>query len=49
MKQQLLWERTVNVHGKQGENISCDFYLQHVNQMCKNAMAHLVQTSTTDQ
>ena len=49
IKQHLLWERTVNVHGKQWKNISCDLYLQHVNRMCKNAMAHLVQTSTTDQ
>ena len=41
MKQQLLWERTVNVHGKQGKNISCNLYLKHVNRMCKNAMDSL--------
>jgi len=30
MKHQLLWERTVNVHRKQGKNISCDIYLENV-------------------
>ena len=30
MKQQIMWERTVNVHGKQGRNVSMDLHMEHI-------------------
>ena len=31
-KQQLIiWERTVNVSGVRGKNISCDLFMEHLN------------------
>ena len=41
LKQQLTWERTVNVHGKPGRNVSMDLYMEHINQECKQAMGVL--------
>ena len=41
MKQQLMWERTVNVHGRPGKNIPCDLYMEHLNRECKGAMGSL--------
>ena len=41
MSMQLKWSRTVNVHGRQGKNISCDLHLEHLNRECKNAMCGL--------
>ena len=38
MKQQMMWEHTVNVHGKPGENVSMDL---HMNKECKQAMGSL--------
>lgn len=41
LKKQLLFSRTVNVHGKQGKNISCDLHMEHINRICKNAIGVL--------
>ena len=38
---QLMWSRTVNVHGKPGKNISCDLHLEHLNREAKNCIAGL--------
>ena len=31
MKQQLTWERTINIHGKSGRNVSMDLHMEHIN------------------
>ena len=36
MKAQLMWSRTVNMHGRAGKNISCDL---HLNREIKTGMA----------
>ncbi len=41
MKQQLLWSRTINTHGRPGKNISCDLHMEHLNRACKNAIGSL--------
>ena len=41
MKQQLTWERTINVHGKSGRNVSMDFHMEHINRECRQAMGVL--------
>ncbi len=40
-KQQLMWERTINVSGVPGKNISCDLFMEHLNRQCKDAMGSL--------
>lgn len=41
LRQQLVWERTVNVHGRLGKNIPCDLYMEHLNHECKGAIGSL--------
>ena len=41
MKQQLVWERTVNVHGRPAKNIPCDLYMEHLNRECKGTIGSL--------
>ena len=41
MAQQLIWSRTVNIHGKSGKNISLDLHMEHLNKKCKQAISHL--------
>ena len=41
MQLQLLWNRTVNVHGQPGKNISCDLHMEHLNRECKTSIAGL--------
>ena len=38
---QLLWSRTVNVHGKAGKNVPMDLHIEHLNRMFKNAISRL--------
>lgn len=40
LREQLLWSRTVNMHGKPGRNIPCDLEMEHLNRICKTAMGH---------
>lgn len=35
---QLLWNRTVNVHGHAGRNISCDLHMEHLNREAKSGI-----------
>lgn len=41
MRQQLKCERTVNIHGRPGKNISMDLHMEHINKECKQAMGSL--------
>ena len=41
MKHQLLWSRTVNVHGRIGRNVPMDLHMEHLNRELKCAMRHL--------
>ena len=41
MKQQLVWERTVNTHGKPEKNIPCDLHMEHLNRECKSSIGSL--------
>jgi L1 cell adhesion molecule like protein len=41
MKHQLLWSRTINVHGRIGRNIPMDLHLEHLNRELKCAISHL--------
>ena len=39
MAAQLKWNRTVNVHGRPGKNVSSDLHMEHLNRLCKNAIS----------
>lgn len=41
MKHQLIWNRTVNIHGSQGKNIAMDLYMEHLNKELKSSIHHL--------
>lgn len=41
MRQQLMWERTVNMHGRPGRNISMDLHMEHIIRACKSPMVTL--------
>ena len=41
MKQQLVWSRTVNIHGRPGRNVSMDLHMEHLNRECKASIAGL--------
>ncbi len=45
---QLLWNRTVNVHGRPGRNISCDLHMEHLNRAAKNDIVG-IGSNITDQ
>ena len=36
-----MWERTVNIHGRPGRNVSMDLHMEQINRACKNAMGTL--------
>ena len=36
-----MWERTVNMHGRPGRNISRDLHMEHINRACKNPLGTL--------
>ena len=38
---QLAWNRFINVHGIQGNNIPCDLHQEHLNRVCKTSIAGL--------
>lgn len=38
---QLKWNRTVNVHGRIGKNVSCDLHMEHLNKEAKQCIAGL--------
>lgn len=39
MASQLEWNRTVNVHGRGGKNISADLFREHLNRECKDILS----------
>lgn len=41
MRMQLIWSRTVNVHGRPGRNISCDLHNEHLNRELKESISGL--------
>ena len=41
MAMQLKWSRTINVHGRQGKNISANLHMEHLNQEYKQAISGL--------
>lgn len=41
LAEQLMWSRTVNVHGHAGKNISCDIHMEHLNRLCKSSLGGL--------
>lgn len=41
MKHQLIWSRTVNVHGRMGKNVSMDLHMEHLNRNLKSCIRHL--------
>ena len=41
LSKQLLWSRTVNVHGQPGKNIPMDLHMEHLNRVFKNAINKL--------
>ena len=38
---QLKWSRTINVHGRGGENIAADLHMEHLNRECKYLISGL--------
>ena len=45
-KQELIWNRFVNVHGLPGKNIPADLHQEHLNRMCKIALQGLCANKT---
>lgn len=41
MQKQLVWSRTVNIHGRTGENVPCDLHMEHLNRECKESISGL--------
>ena len=41
MSNQLIWSRTINVHGRPGKNIPMDLHMEHLNRELKLAISHL--------
>ena len=41
LKQQLIYERTINTHGHPSKNIPCDLFMEHLNRECKEAIGSL--------
>ena len=39
MAAQLMWNRTVNIHGRPSRNISSDLHMEHLNHLCKSAIS----------
>ena len=44
--EQLIWSRFVNTHGSCGRNVSGDLHMEHLNRVCKDAVAHLGANKT---
>ena len=39
-------ERTVNVHGRPGKNVSSDLHIEHLNRLCKNTTSCMCASVT---
>ena len=40
-REQLLWSRCVNTHGRQGKNIPCDLHMEHLNRRLKTVLRNM--------
>ena len=38
---QLIWSRTLNIHGRLGKNVPCDLHMEHLNRECKSSIGGL--------
>ncbi len=45
-KQQLLWSRCINVHGRRGKNIPADLHMEHLNRVVKDCIRGLGANKT---
>ena len=45
---QLIWNRTINVHGHAGKNVSCDLHMEHLNREAKGGIAG-IRSNLADQ
>ena len=41
LSEELIWNRFFNVHGLPGRNIPADLHMEHMNQICKEAISGL--------
>jgi len=41
LRNQLLWSRTTNVHGKKGKNVPMDLHMEHLNRIFKDVVSSL--------
>lgn len=48
MAMQLTWNRTVNIHGRAGKNVSCDLHMEHLNKQAKQGIAGLGSNITDE-
>lgn len=48
MAMQLMWSRTVNIHGRSGKNVPCDLHLEHLNKEAKQSIAGLGSNITEE-
>lgn len=46
MRNQLIWNRTINTTGRIGRNISMDLHMEHLNRDLKSAISHLSSNVT---
>ena len=46
MRNQLIWNRTINTTGQIGRNISMDLHMEHLNRDLKSAISHLSSNVT---
>ena len=46
LAEQLIWSRFINTHGGLGRNIPADLHMEHLNRICKQAVAHLGANKT---
>ncbi len=48
MAMQLMWNRTINIHGRPGRNVLCDLHLEHMNKEAKNSISGLGSNITDE-
>ena len=46
LAEQLIWGRFINTHDGLGRNIPADLQMEHLNPICKQAVAHLSANNT---
>ena len=46
LAEQFIWGRFINTHGGLGRNIPAGLHMEHLNRICKQAVAHLGANKT---